>query len=130
MLPPPFLLAPEHRQIRSFTQDVIPFLNNIIFQYTNPISFETEPHHIHTIPLIREHADSYLYYFRYKTLEITSSQSPFQIIFNPVHGINTETYYRTSHPQNITLSIKDVFITFMNKLIEHNENTSISSLSS
>ena len=122
MLPTPFILNTEHRQIRSFTQDVTPFLHNIIFQYTYPLSFETEPHHIHFIPLIREHADSYLYYFRYKTLEITPSPLPFQIIFNPVHGINAATYYRTIQPQNITLSIQDVFITYMNNLIEHNEN--------
>ena len=60
--------------------------------------------------------------FDIETLEITPSQSPFQIIFNPVRGINTETYYRTIHPQNITLSIQDVFITYMEKLIEFNEN--------
>ena len=45
-----------------------------------------------------------------------------QIIFNPVKGINTGTYYRTIHPQNITLSIQDVFITYMEKLPEFNEN--------
>ena len=49
-------------------------------------------------------------------------QKPFQIIFNPVHGIYTGTYYRTINPQNITLSLQDVFITSMDKLIEHNEN--------
>ena len=97
-------------------------MNNIIFQYTNPLPFETEPHTIHTIPLAREHCDSYQYYIRYKALEITSSQYLFQIIFNPVEGINTETYYRTIHPQNITLSIQDVFNTYMQKLIEYNEN--------
>ena len=98
------------------------FLNNIIFQYTNPLPFETEPHTIHTIPLAGEHCDSYLYYIRYKTLEVTPSQNPFQVIFNPVKGISTRTYYRTIHPQNITLSIQDVFITYMQKLIEFNEN--------
>ena len=51
-----------------------------------------------------------------------ASQNPFQIIFNPVQGISTGTYYRTIHPQNIALSIQDVFITYMDKLIEHNEN--------
>ena len=71
MLPPPFALSTEKRQNRSLTQDVTPFLNNIIFKYTNPLPFETEPHTIHTIPLVREHCDSYLYYIRYKTLEIT-----------------------------------------------------------
>ena len=77
MLPPPFALSTEKRQNRSLTQDVIPFLNNIIFQYRNPLPFETEPHTIHTIPLAREHCDSYLYYIRYKTDEITPSQNFF-----------------------------------------------------
>ena len=34
-----------------------------------------------TIPLAREHCDSHLYYIRYKTLEITSSQTFFQVFF-------------------------------------------------
>ena len=122
MLPTPFTLNTEKRQNRSLIQDVTPFLKNIIFQYTNPLPFETEPHIVHTIPLTREHCDSYLYYIRYKTLEITSSQTPFQVIFNPVKGINSGTFYRTIHPQNITLSIQDVFRTYMQKLIEFNEN--------
>ena len=77
MFPPPFVSSTEKRQNRSLTQDVTPFLNNLIFQYTNPLPFETEPHTIHTIPLAREHSDSYLCYIRYKTLEITTSQNPF-----------------------------------------------------
>ena len=79
MLPTPFTLTTEKRQNRSLIQDVTPFLNNIIFQYTNPLSFETEPLTVHTIPLAREHCDSYLYYIRYKTLEITSSQTLFKL---------------------------------------------------
>ena len=86
MLPTPFLLSTEQRQKRSHTQNVIPFLNNIIFQYTNPLPFETEPHIIHTIPLAREPCDSHLYYIRFKTLEITPTKTPFQSIFNPVHA--------------------------------------------
>ena len=60
MLPSPFVSSTETRQNRSFTHDVIPFLNNLIFQYTNPLPFETEPHTIHTIPVAREHFDSSL----------------------------------------------------------------------
>ena len=105
-----------------FTFTVTPFLNNIIFQYTNPLPFETEPYILHTIPLVREHSDSYLYYIRYKTLDITPSQTPFQVIFNPVKGINSGTFHRTIHTKNITLSIQDVFNTYMQKLIEFNEN--------
>ena len=68
MLPTPFTLNTEKRQNRSLIQDVTSFLNNIIFQYTNPLPFETEPHTVHTIPLARGYCDSYLYYIRYKTL--------------------------------------------------------------
>ena len=93
-----------------------------MIQYTYPLSFETEPHSIQTNPLAREHCDAYLHYNRYESLEIISSQIPFQIVFNPAQGINTVTYYRTIHPQNITLSIQDVSITYTDKLIEHNEN--------
>ena len=122
MLPTPFTFNTEKRQNRSLIQDVTPFLNNIIFQYTNPLPFETEPHILHTIPLVREHCDSFLYYIQYKTLDITPSQIPFQVIFNPVKGINSGTFYRTIHPKNITLSIPDVFHIYMQKLIEFNEN--------
>ena len=101
MLPPPFVLSTDKRQNRSLIQDVTSFLNNIIFQYTNPIPFETEPHIIHTIPLGREHCDSYLYYIRYKTFEIPPSPKPLSSYFNPVKGISTGTYYRTVHPQTL-----------------------------
>ena len=66
MLPTPLLLSSDQRKKGSLTQDVIPLLNNIIFQYRNPLSFEAEAHTIHTIPSIREHCDSYLYYFQCK----------------------------------------------------------------
>ena len=62
MLPPPFALTTEKRQNRSLKQDVTPFLHNFIFQYTNLLPFETEPHTLHTVPLAREHCDIYLYY--------------------------------------------------------------------
>ena len=58
MLPTPFQLTiPQHRIIRSFTQVVKPFLNNIIFQYTNPLPVDKEAHSKQTFPLIREHVD-------------------------------------------------------------------------
>ena len=66
MLLSPFLLSSEERRKRSLTKDLIPFLHNSSFQYANPLSFETDPHSIHTIPSKREHYESYLLYFRYK----------------------------------------------------------------
>ena len=93
MLPTAFQCrTPPTRNIRSITYDINPFLQNLIFQYTNPLPFETEPHSIHTIPLHREHIDSYHYYIRYKTYEITPSQTQFQVIFNSVENVNTGTY--------------------------------------
>ena len=77
---------------------------------------------MHTISLLREHFDSYFYHFRYKTLEITPPQQRFRIIFTPIQGVNPGTYFRTFYPRNLTLSIQDVFISYIDKLIEHNEN--------
>ena len=122
MLPNPFILSLQQRSIRSTTYGVTPFLHNLIYRYTNTLSFEIEAHSIHTIPLLREHLDAYFHYFRYKTLEITPSQQPFQAIFNPIQGINSGTFYRIIHPRNLYLSNKDIFTSYINKLIEHIEN--------
>ena len=81
MLLTPFIFLDQQRQIPSFTQDVIPYLHNNNSQYTNPLPFETEPHSIQTIPILRKHAGSYLFYIRYKTIDITPSQTPFQVVF-------------------------------------------------
>ena len=83
--------------------------------------FETEHHSIQTIPLLREHLDSYLYYIQYKTYEITPSQTQFQIIFNSVENVNTGRYPSTIYPQKIQLTIQEIFNNYMNKLIEFNE---------
>ena len=72
--------------------------------------------------MVREHLDSYLYNLRYNTLDINTSQNPVQIIFNPVQNNNSGTYYRTIHPQSFPIPIKFVLITYLNKLIEQNEN--------
>ena len=47
------------RNVRSITHDINPSLQILIFQYTTPLPFETEPHSIHTISLLKEHLDSY-----------------------------------------------------------------------
>ena len=67
MLPNPFQrITPQHRNIRSITQGFKPFLNNLIFQYTNAHPFEPEVHSICTITLKRDYLVSYLYNKRYK----------------------------------------------------------------
>ena len=123
MLPTPFQFStPPTRNIRSITHDINFFLQSLIFQYTNPLPFEFEPHPKHTIHLLREYIDSYRYYIRYKTCEITPSQTQFQVIFNPVENVNTGICYRTICPQNIQTTIQEVFNNYMNKLFEFKEN--------
>ena len=122
MLPTLFQCStPPTRNIRSITHDINPFLQNLIFQYTNPLHFETEPHSVHTIILLRKHLDLKLI-IRYKTYEISPSQTQFQVIFNSVENGNTGIYHRTIYPENIQLSIQDVFNNYMNKLIVFIEN--------
>ena len=109
MLSTPILLSTEPRQKQSLTQGVIPFLNSIVFQYTNPLPFETEPHIIHTISLAREHCDSYSYYIQNKTLEMTPSQTSFQIIFNSV-PTKTQEYFIEHFIQKLQQYIFKMFL--------------------
>ena len=55
----PFAFDDTHYR---FTRDTFQILSNIlenlIYNYTVPLSFETYPEDIHTLPLIREHHDS------------------------------------------------------------------------
>ena len=98
LLSTPFKLStPQHRNIRFITHDAKPFLNNIILQDTNPLPFEKKAHCIHTIPLIQKDIESYLCYVLYKTFDTIRSYS-------------------------VLITIQDVFVTYVNKLIEYNEN--------
>ena len=40
--------------------EIKPFLHNIVYNYTEPLSFENEPYSLETFPLIREHLDTNL----------------------------------------------------------------------
>ena len=63
MLPTPIIPSSQQRPIRFFTQDVIPYLHIIVFQYTNTLPFETEPTllkqklSIQTKLILKEHTD-------------------------------------------------------------------------
>ena len=59
MLPIPFhLFLSQHRNIRFITQEIKPFVNNLVFHHTTSFPFETEAPFIHTIRLLREYLDS------------------------------------------------------------------------
>ena len=97
-----------------------PFLQNIISNYTQPLPFENEPHTIETIPLIREHLDTYLFYIRYKDLTITTEYPAFQISFPQQRPDSSHIYRRTINPINIQVPIKQVFHAFLNNVKDHN----------
>ena len=91
---------------------MIPFLEKIIYNYTNPLEFEQESNTVTSFPLVREHLDSYLFYIHHKKYIVSPDIPSFQIIFNPVPNINTNVFKRTITPQNIHSDIEEVFNTF------------------
>ena len=97
-----------------------PFLRNIISHYTQPLPFENEPHTIETIPLIREHLDTYLFYIRYKVLTITEEYPTFQISFLQQRPNSSHIYRRTINPINLQIPIKQIFHAFLNNVKDHN----------
>ena len=57
--PRPFVCNNTSQRItRELSQFLSKFPNNLIYNSTAPLSFETYPEDIYTIPLIREHHDS------------------------------------------------------------------------
>ena len=91
MLPTPFLLASDQRQKRSLTQVV--YLNNIIFQYTSPLSFETKLQSIHTIPSIlitpihTQNAPILFLLLSIQNIRKNTVTNSFANYLNQVHGI-------------------------------------------
>ena len=81
LIPLPFALNTSQRITREISHTLTQFLNNLIYNSTTPLSFETYPEDIYTIPLIREHHDSYLYYIDTGSLLPNSEEPPFSIPF-------------------------------------------------
>ena len=47
--------------------EIKPFLQNFVYNYTQPLTFENEPYSIETIPLIREPLNTYLFCIRHRS---------------------------------------------------------------
>ena len=79
----------HHRFSRDTAHILSKFLKNLISNSAVPLNFETWPEDIYTIPLIREHNDSYFYYIDTHSVVETPDQPSFSIPFtsplNP-HG--------------------------------------------
>ena len=111
---------PYIKNVKLVKFELRPFLQNIIYNYTQPLSFENEPFTIETIPLIREHLDTYLFYIRYRVTNITTEYSTFQISFPQQGSSSHQVYRRTINPINLLSPIKEVFQTFLNRVKELN----------
>ena len=57
--PSPFEI-PNIKNAKVVKTEIKTFLNNIVYNYTKPLSFENEPYSLETTPLIRGHLDTYL----------------------------------------------------------------------
>ena len=75
---------------------------------------------IETIPLIREHLGTYLFYIRYRFTTITTEYPTFQIFFPQQGSSSHQIYRRTINPINLLSPIKEVFQTFLNRVKELN----------
>ena len=111
LIPLPFASNPSQRITRDISHTLLLFLNNLIYNSTTALSFETYPEDIYTTPLIREHHDSYLYYNDTHSLIPNSDEPPFSIPFT------SPTTHSDTFQKNIRVK---VFTTFLNNLQEKN----------
>ena len=69
------------RNAKVIKPEIKPFLHNIVDNYNQPLSFENEPYSLETIPHIREHLDTYLFYIRHRSTTVSTEYPSFQITF-------------------------------------------------
>ena len=117
--PSPFEI-PNIKNVKVIKTEIKPFLQNIVYNYTKPLSFENEPYSLEIIPLIRELLDTYLFYNFYKSTTVSTEYPSFQITFPQQETSSTQTYRRTINPINLQVHIKDVFHAPLNQVKEFN----------
>ena len=108
------------RNAKVIKTEIKPFLHNIVYNYTQPLSFENEPYSLETISLIREHLDTYFFYIRHRSTTVSTEYPSFQIIFPQQETSSIQTYRRTINPIKLQIPIKEVFYAFLNRVQEHN----------
>ena len=119
-LPIPFTLDPNANvTTRRVKESITKFIDNLRYNITTPLPFETYTEDIYTTPLFREHHDSYLYYIETHSLTRDVNTSPFSIIFNTQQAV----YNKHIYPFNIIIPISQVFLVFLAKLEEINNLT-------
>ena len=117
--PSPFEI-PNFKNAKVIKTEIKPCLYIIVYNYTQPRSFENEPFSLETIPLIREHLDLYLFYIRHRSTTATTEYPSFQITFPQQETSSIQTYRRKINPVNLQIHIKDVFYALLNQVKEFN----------
>ena len=122
----PLISSPSHFEIphiknaKVVKTEIKAFLHNIVYSYTQPLSFENEPCSLETIPLIREHLHTYLFYIRHRSTTASTEYPSFQITFPQQKTSSIQTYRRKINPINHRIPIKGVFYVFLNRVKEYN----------
>ena len=116
---PSLFEIPNIKNAKLVKREINP-LNNNVYNYTKPLSFANETYSLETIPLIREHMDTYLFYIRHRSTTISTEYPAFQITFPQQESSSTQTYRRTINPINLQVHSKDVFYAFLNQVREFN----------
>ena len=96
--------------------EIKPFLHNIVYNYTKPLSSENEPYTLEPIPLLREHLDPYLFYIRHRSTTASTENPSFQNTFPQQETSSSRTYIRTINPMNLQIPFQEVFHAFLNKV--------------
>ena len=117
--PSPFEIS-NIRNAKVIKTETKPFLHNIVYNYTKPLPFENEPYSLETIPLNREHLDTYPFYIRHRSTTVSTEYLSFQITFPQQETSSTQTYRRTINPINLLIHIKEVFHASLNQVKEFN----------
>ena len=108
------------KNARVVKPEIKPFLNSFVYNHTKPLSFENEPYSLETIPLLREHLDTYVLYIRHRSTSVSTEYPSFQITFPQQEISSTRTYREKINPINLQVHIKDVFYAFLNQVKEFN----------
>ena len=83
-IPTPFIFhIVTERQKRDLIKDAISFFENLIYNTTYSVVFETPCTDICAILSIREHHDPDFCYIYYKICETRFADVPFTVVFNP-----------------------------------------------
>ena len=111
---------PHIKNVTLVKLELKPFSYNIVNNYTKPLPFENKPYTFETIPLIREHLDSCLFYIRHRSTTASTEYPSFQITFSQQEISSIRTDRRTINPVNLQITIQEIFHAFLNKVKDFN----------